>query len=102
MNMELFRLFGSIFVDTDEADRSISKTGKEAEGLGKKLTNGIKTAGKWALGVTTAAAGIGTAAFAMTNKVTQSFDQINKDSTKLGVLPETYQEMSYWADQNGI
>lgn len=31
--MEIFKLFGSIFVNTDAAERSISKTGKDAEGL---------------------------------------------------------------------
>lgn len=31
--MEIFKLFGSIFVNSDAAERSISKTGKDAEGL---------------------------------------------------------------------
>lgn len=100
--IEIFKLFGSIFVDNDEANRSISKTGKEADGLGKKFTNGIKTAGKWALGLGAAAAGVATAAFAMTNKITSGFDNIAKTSTKLGITTDAYQEMEYWANQNGI
>lgn len=100
--IEIFKLFGSIFVDTDEANKSMGKTEKKTEGLAKKLGNGIKTAGKWALGLTTAAIGIGTAAFAMTNKVTKGFDEIAKNSTKLGITTDAYQEMDYWASQNGI
>lgn len=100
--IEIFKLFGSIFVDNDEANKSISKTGKQADGLGKKFTNGIKTAGKWALGLTTAAAGVGAAAFAMTNKVTSSFDDIAKTSQRLGITTDAYQELNYWANQNGI
>lgn len=100
--IEIFKLFGSIFVDTDEANRSIGKTGKEADGLVKKLGRGIKSAGKWAAALTTAAAGVATAAFAMTKKVVNSFDDIAKSSTKLGVSTDAYQEMEYWAGQNGL
>ena len=58
--MEIFRLFGSIFIDNEEANKSISKTEEKAEGLGSKLGNGIKTAAKWGaaiVGGATAAAG---------------------------------------------
>src|SRR5690625_213964 len=64
--------------------------------------NGIKTAGKWALGITTAAAGVTAAAFAMTKKVTGSFDDIAKNARKMGVSTDYYQEMEYWASQNGL
>ncbi len=55
-----------------------------------------------AVGVGVAAGAAGTAAFAMANKTTQGFDKISKNSAKLGVTTDTYQEMSYWASQNGI
>lgn len=101
-DIEIFKLFGSILVDSDEANKSISKTGKESEGLASKMGKGIKTAGKWALGITTAAVGIGAAAFAMTKKVTAGFDDIAKNSRKMGVSTDYYQEMEYWASQNGL
>src|SRR5690625_1882663 len=100
--MEIFRLFGSIFVDNDEANRSIAKTGKESDSLTKKLGNGIKQAAKWAAGLAAAATGVATAAFAMTKKVTGNLDDIAKTSAKLGVTTDAYQEMNYWASQNGI
>lgn len=57
--MELFKLFGTIFIDNDDANKSISKTEEKAEGLSSKLGSGMKTAAKWGAGL---AAGAATAA----------------------------------------
>ena len=62
MALEIFRLVGSVFVDTDEANKSLQKTDKNAEGFGQTLLNGIGTAAKWAAGIAAAA---GTAAAAL-------------------------------------
>ena len=102
MALEIFSLFGSIFVDNEEANKSISKTEEKAGGLASKLGGGIKTAAKWSGALVAGAAAAGAAAFAMANKTTQGFDKISKNSTKLGITTDTYQEMSYWASQNGI
>lgn len=71
--MEIFRLFGSIFVDNAEANKSIAKTGKEAEKSGdflSKMGDVAKAAGK-AVAVGTAAAG---AAFvALTTKSVKAY-----------------------------
>ena len=37
MALEIFRLVGSVFVDTDKANESLKKTDKNAEGIGKKF-----------------------------------------------------------------
>src|SRR5690625_3629158 len=66
------------------------------------MGKGIKTAGKVARGITTAAVGIGAAAFAMTKKVTSGFDDIAKNARKMGISTDYYQEMEYWASQNGL
>ena len=100
--IEVFKLFGSILVDTDKANKSIGKTEKQTDSLSKKLGRGIKTAGKWAAGLTAAAVGVAAGAFAMTKKITGNFDDIAKSSTKLGVSTDAYQEMDYWASQNGL
>lgn len=65
MAMEIFRLIGSVFVDTDKADKSLKKTDKNAEGLGSKLLSVGKSAGKFAAGVAGAAAAAGTALIAV-------------------------------------
>ena len=61
MAMEIFKLVGSVFVDTDAADKSLKKTDKNAGGLGEKLVSAGKAAGKFALGVAGAAAAAGAA-----------------------------------------
>ena len=53
--LEIFKLFGSIFVNNDEANKSIAKTDEKAEGLATKFVNGAKTAAKWGTGIATAA-----------------------------------------------
>lgn len=52
---EIFRLFGSILINTDKADESIAKTEKKTESFGKKLSSGIATAAKWGAGIASAA-----------------------------------------------
>lgn len=60
MAVEIFKLFGSIFVNNYEANKSIAETEKKGKGVAATLGNGIKTAGKWgAAMVGGAAAGVG-------------------------------------------
>ena len=47
MAVEIFKLFGSIFVNNDEANKSIAKTDDKAKGVASTLGNGVKTAAKW-------------------------------------------------------
>lgn len=65
MAMEIFKLIGSVFVDTDAADKSLKKTDKNAEGIGSRLLAAGKAAGKFAAGVAGAAAAAGTALIAV-------------------------------------
>lgn len=64
MAMEIFRLIGSVFVDTDKADKSLQKVDKNAKGIGTRLLDVGKSAGKFALGVAGAAAAAGGALIA--------------------------------------
>jgi hypothetical protein len=70
MAMEIFKLIGSVFVDTDAANKSLHKTDQNAESFGKTLLNGIGTAAKWAAGVAAAA---GTAASALAVSAVKSY-----------------------------
>lgn len=55
MAISIFSLMGSIFVDSSEAEKSISKTEEKSSKLTESFVNGIATAGKWAAGIATAA-----------------------------------------------
>lgn len=99
--IELFRLFGSVLVDNDKANESISKTESKAEMLGKTLSNGVKTAGKWALGIAGGVTAAGTALFAMANETAMAADAIDKLSERTGINREELQRWKYAAGQSG-
>ncbi len=99
--MEVFKLFGSILVDSSKAQESISKTEGKADGLGKKLGNGIKTAAKWGAAIGAGAAAAGAALFGMANKAAGATDRIDKLSQKIGISRQGFQEWEYILSQSG-
>ena len=100
--MEIFKLFGSIFVDSSAAQESISKTSGKAEGLGSKLKKGITTAAKWGAAVGAAAVAVGTAMVGAAGKVASTADEIDKASRRAGTTAENYQRLKYAMGQSGI
>lgn len=100
--MEIFKLIGSVMVDTADAEKSIQKTGDDAEGLGTKLANGVKTAGKWAAGLATAAVAVGGAMVAAAKDTAETADQIDKASQRMKMDAESYQELAYAAELSGV
>ena len=100
--MDIFKLVGSIFVDTEAADKSLAKTDEKAEGVGKKLLDSASKAGKFAVGLGSAAAAGATALMGVATKSAQTADEIDKMSQKMGISKEGYQEWSYVMGQNGM
>lgn len=92
MALEIFRLVGSVFVDTDKADKSLKKTDKNAEGFGKKLQNVGKAAGTFALGVVGAVGAAGTAVVALT-ETTREY------RTEQGKLQAAFQTQNFTAEE---
>lgn len=95
-------MFGRILVDDKEAQSSLQKTDKSTKSLGDRLRGGIKTAAKWGVALVGAATAVGAGMFALVNKATAAADAIAKGSERMGVSTDFYQEMTYWASQNGI
>ena len=58
---EIFRLFGSIFIDTSEAEKSLSKTDSKVKKLQESLGKAVTGAVKMAAGVAASVAGAGAA-----------------------------------------
>lgn len=92
MALEIFRLVGSVFVDTDKADKSLKKTDKNAEGFGKKLLTVGKTAGKFALGVVGAAGAAGAAVVGLT-------ESTREYRTEQGKLQAAFQTQNFTAEE---
>lgn len=100
--MDLFKLVGSIFIDTEEANNSLAKTDKTAESTGSKLGEVAGKVGKVGAAVAGAGVAVGAAVLGMANKTSESSDEIDKMSQKLGMSREAYQEWDYVLGQAGV
>ena len=100
--MEIFKLFGSILVDTDKAEQSIKKTDDKALDLGKTLASGAEKAGKFGLAVAGGAVAAGSAMLAVANDTAKTADEIDKASIRMGISAESFQELRYAAEQSGV
>lgn len=102
MAMEIFKLVGSIFIDTDKANQSLQKTDEKASGFAATLG----TVGKGALKFASIAGGamltVGGAALTMANSTAKTADEIDKASIRMGIGAERYQELAYAAGQCGV
>lgn len=85
-----------------KAGTELKSFGSNLASVGKKAASftlkGLKTA---AVGGAAALAGIATAAISAANNVAAAGDQIDKESQKLNMSRESYQEWSYVLSQNG-
>lgn len=89
---EIFQLFGSIFIDTSEAEKSLSKTDSKVKKLQASLGKAVTGAAKMAAGVAASVASAGAAVFAFADNVASVGDTIDKQSQKLGLSAKGYQE----------
>ena len=100
--MELFKLFGTILIDNDAANRKLQETDAQAGKVGNTLTRVAATAAKWGAAIAAGATAAGGALFALANRVSQTADSIDKASQRLGIGTTQLQEYQYAADQLGV
>ena len=100
--MELFRLFGSVLIDNDEAIDALKKTNKEGEGVGSKLKKMGGVALKAGAAVGAAAVAGGAALYGMATKAAGATDRIDKMSQKIGLSREGFQEWDFIMSQSGM
>lgn len=100
--MEIFKLIGSVMVDTADAEKSLSKTEKGAEKVGNSLADGVKKGAKWAAGIAAGAMAVGGAMVKVAKDTAESMDEIDKGSQRMKVGVETYQELAYAANLSGV
>ena len=102
MAVELFKLVGSIFIDNEKANESLQKTDNKASSFGETLGK----VGKGALQFASVAGGamlaVGGAALGVANNVSETADEIDKASIRMGISAEQYQELAYAAGQCGV
>jgi len=100
--MEIFKLIGSVFVDNAEADASLQKTDKHAEGVGNTFLKGVGTVAKWGAGIVTAASAAVAGVVKLATDSAATADEIDKMSQKIGISRQAYQELDYVLSQNGM
>lgn len=100
--MEIFKLFGSILVDNDKANQSISKTEKKADGLSTRLGKGIKTAAKWGAGLAAGAVAAGAGMLALTIKVGNTADEILDLNSITGMTTDSIQQWRKVTEVAGV
>lgn len=102
MALEIFKLVGSVFVDTDKANESLQKTDKKASNLASTFGTVASGVGKAAGLVVGGMVAVGSAAVGVANSVSETTDEIDKASIRMGISAESYQELSYAAGQCGV
>ena len=102
MAMEIFKLVGSVFVDTDKANDSLKKVDKNASKVADGFSKAGKVAGAVGVAIGTAIVGAGTAIVGMANDTSEMADTIDKASIRMGIGAERYQELAYAAGQCGV
>lgn len=99
--MEIFKLFGSILINNDEANKSLAKTDSSAKKVADSLGKGIATAGKFAAAIGTAAVGAAAGMYKMATSAASTADNVDKMSQKIGISREAYQELDFVLSQSG-
>lgn len=94
--MNLFDLMATITLDTSNYDEGLDQSEEKAESFGSKVGKGLATAGKiGAAAVGAVAAGavvLGTAVVKSTGQLAEYGDHIDKQSQKMGISAQAYQE----------
>jgi len=118
--MKLFEIFGVVNVDTKAAKKGLADVDKKAADVGgslSKLSKGAANMGKkfssvgkkitsvgtgMTKGITAPIAALGASVLGLANNASNMADEIHKGSQRMGVSMKNYQELDYWASQNGL
>ena len=98
----LFKLVGDIYINNEEANKSIQKTDDKASNLGKTLLKGTQTVAKWGAALAGAATGAAAGLMKVATSAAESADEIDKASIRMGISTDSYQELRYAAEQCGV
>lgn len=100
--MEIFKLFGSVFVKTEEAEKSLSKVEEKGTKTASNLNEVTGKVNKFALKVGAGVLAAGTGLMALASKTAETADEIDKMSERTGISRERLQELKYAAGQCGV
>lgn len=93
--MEIFKLVGSIFVDTEKANESMKKSEDKASSLGGTIANIGAKAAQMGAAVVGAASTVVAGMVASAKETAEYADTVDKTSQKLGISTDAFQEWDY-------
>lgn len=99
--MELFKLFGTVVLNNQDANKGLDSTTEKAGGLGEKFKSGIATAAKWGVAVAAGATAVAGAMMKVATSAASTTDHIDKMSQKIGISRQAYQELDFICSQSG-
>lgn len=99
---DIFKLVGSIFVDTDKANESLQKTDKKASSVGDTLASAAGKAGKFAAGLGAGAVAVAGSLTKLASDAASTADEIDKASQRMKIGAESYQELAHAASLSGV
>lgn len=100
--MEIFRLFGSIFVDNREANDNIDAVDDNAQQTGKSLGAMIGTAAKWGAGIAVGVGGAVAGLFSLATAASDTASDIADMSVRTGISTTRLQELKFASEQAGV
>jgi len=100
--LDLFKLVGSVFIDTDKANESLQKTDEKAKKTGTTFGEVAGKAAKVGGAIVGASATAVTGLVALANNAASTADEIDKGSIRMGISTTYYQELGYAAGQSGV
>ncbi|MFA5715441.1 MAG: hypothetical protein WC998_06860 [Candidatus Paceibacterota bacterium] len=100
--MEIFRLFGTIFLDSEDVNKKLTGVDKKAAGVGETLGKMVGTAAKWGAAIGAAAVAAGTALFKLAENTSDIASEINDMSERTGLNTDRLQELKYATGQVGV
>lgn len=100
--IEIFKLFGSVFIDNEKANKALDQTDMKGKFLASNIGKIGESATKMALVVGAAAIGVGASMFAVAEKTGEYAGQINDASKVTSLTTDNLQQLKYAAEQSGV
>ena len=100
--MEIFRLWGSIFLKSEDAEKQLDNVDKKAGGVGLTFGEMIGTAAKVGAAISAAAVAAGGALFTLATNTSNAASEINDMSERTGLSTNRLQELKYATKLVGV
>lgn len=102
IKIEIFRLFGTIFLKDDDVDNKLDKVDKKAGGVGQTLTKMGGFALKAGAVIGTAAVAAAGGMFTLAEKTAETGAAIDDMAVRTGLSRKYLQELKFASDQTGV